>query len=61
MFIYLFLVLSTLALYTEFTKKFILAMVGGKFTREGIYVYLRVIHIDDGRNQHNIGKQLSFN
>ena len=31
---------------------------GGRFKREGKYVYLRLIHAD-GRNQHNIVKQLS--
>ena len=35
--------------------------VEGRFKREGTYVYLRLIHINIWRNQHNIVKQLSSN
>ena len=31
-----------------------------RFKREGPYVYLQLIYVD-GRNQHNIAKQLYFN
>ena len=35
--------------------------VGRRFKREGMYVYLWLIYLTYGRNQHNIIKQLSFN
>ena len=35
--------------------------VGRRFKREGTYVYLRLIHVDVCRNQHNVVKQLSSN
>ena len=35
--------------------------VEGRLKREGTYVYLWLIHVDVGRNQHNIVKQLSCN
>ena len=35
--------------------------VGGKLKREGTHVYLWLIHIVDGRNQHDIVKQLPTN
>ena len=35
--------------------------VGGKFKREGKYVYLWLIHVDLWQNQHNIVKPLSSN
>ena len=31
--------------------------MGVKFKKEGMYVHLWVIHVDFGRNQHNIVKQ----
>ena len=34
---------------------------GRRFKREGAYVYLWLIHVDNGRNQHNIVKQISSN
>ena len=34
---------------------------GGRFKWEETYVYLWLIHVDYGRNLHNIVKQLSFN
>ena len=35
--------------------------VGGRFKKERVYVYLWLIHVMYGRNQHNILKQLSSN
>ena len=35
--------------------------MGGRFKREGIYVYLRLIHVGFERKQQNSVKQLSFN
>ena len=35
--------------------------VGGKLKREGTHVYLWLIHNVDGRNQHDIVKQLPTN
>ena len=35
--------------------------LGGRLKKQGIYVYLWLIHIALGRNQHNIIKQLSSN
>ena len=35
--------------------------VGGMFKREETYVYLLLIHVEVGRNQHNTVKQLFFN
>ena len=34
---------------------------GGRFKREGIYVYLRIIHVEFDRKQQSSVKQLSFN
>ena len=34
---------------------------GGRFKREGIYVYLRMIHVEFDRKQQSSVKQLSFN
>ena len=35
--------------------------MGGSFKREGIYVYLWLIHVEVYRKQQNSVKQLSFN
>ena len=35
--------------------------MGGRFKREGIYVYLWLIHVRFDRKQQNSVKQLSFN
>ena len=35
--------------------------IGGRFKREGAYVYLWLNQVMYGRNQHNIVKQLSCN
>ena len=35
--------------------------VGGRFQREGAHVYLGWLMLVDGRDQHNIMKQISFN
>ena len=35
--------------------------MGGRFKKEGMYVYLWLIHSDVCKTQHNIGKQLSSN
>ena len=34
---------------------------GGSFKREGIYVYLWLIHVEVDRKQQNAAKQLVFN
>ena len=34
---------------------------GGRFKREGIYVYLRIIHVEFDRKLQSSVKQLSFN
>ena len=34
--------------------------MGGRFKREGIYVYLWLIHVEFDRKQQNSVKQLSF-
>ena len=35
--------------------------MGGKFKREGIYVYLWLINVEVDRKQQNFVKKLSFN
>ena len=35
--------------------------MGGRFKREGIYVYLWLIHVEVDRKQQKSVKQLSFN
>ena len=35
--------------------------MGGRFKREGVYVYLWLIHVRFDRKQQNSVKQLSFN
>ena len=34
--------------------------VGGRFEREGTHVHLWLTHVEYGRNQHKVVRQLSF-